>query len=139
MRKDTTAFRDANRYCEYHQDTEHTIAECLNLAKVLGKMKLATEAPPPPQVRKATVVPTGHRAPKQEPTDEEVGDILHISRGEASRGANLWEGHRYPSDVDRTIAEKRPWLSTRATFMEEDMKDVTTPPRRPICNNPHLP
>lgn len=57
MRKDTTTFR-------YHQDTEHTTDKCMDLAKVLGKMKPTVEAPPPPPVRKVAVIPTGHRAPK---------------------------------------------------------------------------
>lgn len=58
MRKDTAAFRDVNRYCEYHHDTGHTTGECLNVAKVLGKTKPTDEAPPPPPIRKVTGIPT---------------------------------------------------------------------------------
>lgn len=50
--------------------------ECLNLSKVLSKLKHATEAPPPPPVRKASVIPTGYRTLKKEPMKERMGDIL---------------------------------------------------------------
>lgn len=114
-------------FCKYDQDTGHTTHECLNLEKVLGKMKPVAEAPPAPPVRRETFIPTGHRTPKQEPVEEVVGDILTIEGGGVLHGAESWEGRRYASDVDQTSGEKRPRLSTEITFTDEDMIEVTTP------------
>lgn len=61
-----------------------------------------------------------------------MGDILAISGGEASRGADPWKGRHYASDFDRTTGEKCSRLNTGVTFTEEDMKDVITRHNDPL-------
>lgn len=66
MWEDTTIYKDGNCYCEYHKDTMHATGKCLNLAKVLRKLRPTSDAPPP-IARRTTVILTGHNVSKKNP------------------------------------------------------------------------
>lgn len=87
----------------------------------MGKLRLAADAPPPP-MKRIVIIPTCHRAPKQEPVEEAMEDIS----GGASQDVDPWEGCRYASNINCITGEKCPLVREVVSFTKDDMKDVTT-------------
>lgn len=115
MRSEMAVFWNTNRYCEYHEDTGNTTAECWVLAKALEKIQETQNLPPTrqrlpaPPPRRASLIPTGHRVPRDGPDgpdDRNIGEILAISRGKATKGGMGFEGKRYAEDLSWTAGIK---------------------------------